>query len=126
MGRTTHRMTGTPEHRAYWNMVGRCEDPTVDRFPVYGGRGISVCARWRANFADFLADMGLRPSPLHSIDRIDVNGNYEPGNVRWALIRDQARNKRNNVQVTVDGVTMTAADWAAFLEFAGRAFSRVQ
>jgi hypothetical protein len=75
-------------------MISRCTNPKVDRFDSYGGRGITVCDRWRTSFTNFYDDLGPRPSPQHSLDRIDVNGNYEPGNVRWATPLEQAQNKR--------------------------------
>ncbi len=90
------RKRHTREYVVWANMISRCENPNVDRYPVYGGRGIKVCARWRGSFENFLADMGRKPSPEHSIDRIKVNGNYEPGNCRWATPDVQARNKQNS------------------------------
>ena len=76
-------------------MVARCEEgPRHKDWHLYGGRGIEVCARWRASYVAFLADMGRKPSSLHSIDRIDVNGHYEPGNCRWATPSEQRRNQR--------------------------------
>jgi hypothetical protein len=78
----------------------------------YGARGIKVCDRWN-DFALFLADMGLRPSPMHSIDRWpDGNGNYAPGNCRWATPTQQQRNKRNSTMLTYKGRRMHSYDWA--------------
>jgi hypothetical protein len=102
----------TPEYRAWSAMKLRCANPNNEQYHNYGGRGITVCDRWRQSFAAFLVDMGPRPSPRHSIDRIDNNGNYEPGNCRWATSREQNRNRRNNIVLTHDGRTMCLADWA--------------
>jgi hypothetical protein len=74
-------------------MIARCDDPKNNRFHRYGGRGIRTCERWR-DFTAFLADVGPRPSPDYSIDRIDNDGDYEPGNVRWATRIEQARTAR--------------------------------
>jgi len=99
-------------YTAWYNMQLRCHDSTTRDFQRYGGRGITVCARWCASFDNFLADVGPRPAVGYSIDRIDVNGNYEPGNVRWADAKTQARNKRNNRLICFNGRTQTMAAWA--------------
>jgi len=99
---TSHGSTGTPEHEAWRNLKERCGNPNCREYKDYGGRGISVCERW-ADFSMFFADMGLKPSPIHSIDRIDVNGNYEPNNCRWATPKEQSLNRRSNVIVSYGG-----------------------
>jgi hypothetical protein len=87
-----HRMIKTPTYYSWSGMVQRCTNPKSKQWPDYGGRGITVCDRW-LTFANFLADMGERPRGL-SIDRINVNGSYEPGNCRWATAAEQAQNQR--------------------------------
>ncbi len=84
----------TAEFKTWTYMKRRCCQPTHKDYKNYGGRGIKICDRWLNDFTLFLADMGPKPSEKHSIDRIDVNGNYEPSNCRWASFNQQARNKR--------------------------------
>lgn len=88
--------TKSPEYKCWENMIQRCTNPRAKGYENYGGRGISVNPLWRS-FHKFLADVGPRPSTKHSLDRIDVNGNYEPGNVRWATPQQQAANTRKGV-----------------------------
>lgn len=83
-----------PEYAIWANMIYRCRNKKAANYPLYGGRGISVCQRWRKSFDSFFDDMGQRPSPMHSIDRIDNDGNYEPGNCRWATAKEQRANQR--------------------------------
>lgn len=86
----------TAEYRAWQHMLRRCDPASRTNFQNYAARGITVCERWRYDFSAFLADVGPRPSPSHSIDRINNNGNYEPGNVRWATRSQQNQNTRGN------------------------------
>lgn len=88
------RANVTPEYVAWCAMIQRCEYPKHDRWHRYGGRGITICAEWRNSYEAFLAHVGRRPTPSHSIDRYpNPDGNYEPGNVRWATRSEQAKNK---------------------------------
>jgi hypothetical protein len=115
-GCATKRLTGrhTVEYTAWMQMKGRCLNPRNHAYADYGGRGISVCERWLGDdgFANFLADMGEKPTPKHSIDRIDNGKGYSPDNCRWASRIEQANNKRNNVWLEHDGVRLTLPQWA--------------
>jgi hypothetical protein len=96
---TTHGHTRgglTPEYQAWRGMKTRCLNPRHHKFPDYGGRGIRVCDEWINSFEAFLAHIGPRPSPEMSVDRIDVDGHYEPGNVRWATPLQQRHNRRDS------------------------------
>jgi hypothetical protein len=93
-------------------MIERCYNENSPSYYNYGQRGIVVCDRWLASFQAFYDDVGPSPGRGYSLDRIDNNGNYEPGNVRWATTKQQSRNKRTNVNLTFDSRTMTLADWA--------------
>lgn len=100
----------TRTYRIWRNMKQRCFNKNHCSYHYYGGRGITVCDRWRDSFATFLADVGICPGKDFSLDRIDVNGNYESSNCRWATECQQQRNKRNNVRVVVNGRLMCVAD----------------
>jgi len=99
------------EYSCWSNMRGRCRNENTPTWEHYGGRGISVTPRWDS-FWMFLHDVGRRPTPEASLDRIDVDGNYEPGNVRWASKKEQSRNRRNNNVLSFNGEERCVTDWA--------------
>lgn len=109
--RERHGMDRTPEHRAWVGMKQRCNNPKKKDYQHYGGRGISVCPAWLVSFKAFYSDVGPRPSAAHSLDRIDVNRGYEPGNVRWATHQQQVENTRVVRLVTVSGKTQSVSAW---------------
>jgi hypothetical protein len=88
-----HGMSHSPEYRAWENARSRCRNPKNRKYPLYGGRGITMCEQWATSFDAFLADVGRRPSAAYSLDRIDGDRGYEPGNCRWATIDVQNRNR---------------------------------
>ncbi len=104
-----------PEYRIWVAMRVRCDSRRAEKHPNHAGRGIRVCERWLGSYERFLEDMGRRPSARHTIERIDNNGNYEPGNCRWATYPEQALNRRNNRHLTLGGVTLTLKEWGARL-----------
>lgn len=106
----THRLTKSPTWVTWQGLVQRCNNPKAPGFHRYGGRGITVCARW-LKFANFLADMGIRPKG-YTIERIDNNGGYHPGNCKWATYKEQENNKSTNKHLTFNGLTLTLSQWA--------------
>lgn len=109
---TKHMACGTALYHCWEAMNQRCYNSNNPGFPGYGGRGIKVCDRWRNSFVSFADDVGPRPTPKHSIDRWPSNdGNYEPGNVRWATNREQLLNRRNNIRLTCDETTLLLTEW---------------
>ena len=101
----------TPEYRTWCGILQRCTNPKNTHYDRYGGRGITICDKWRNDFMAFYEDMGKRPAGT-TIDRIDNNKGYEPGNCRWADKKTQQNNLSNNVVITHDGITMTLPMWA--------------
>jgi hypothetical protein len=104
-------MHDSPEYSVWEGMHYRCSNPNAAYWHIYGGKGVSVCARWR-DFANFYADMGPRPSTQYSIERLESSGDYEPGNCVWATPREQSNNTTRNVFITHQGETLTIAQWA--------------
>lgn len=112
---TKHGMRGTPAYYSWCSAIARCHNPASKDFPSYGARGITVCERWRASFENFAADMGERPAGT-TLDRFPRNdGNYEPGNCRWATRSEQQRNRHCSVFVQWHGRATHLADVAADL-----------
>jgi hypothetical protein len=111
----THGLSNTPEYRIWTGMICRCENSNAAGYSHYGGRGITVCSRWRRSFLAFLSDMGTRPSDRHTIDRIDNEDSYSPHNCRWSTRRRQSNNRRNVHKITYLGHTHSFAEWGRIL-----------
>lgn len=111
----THGMSYTKEWRVWKGIKSRCFRKKDKCYKDYGGRGITICDRWKISFENFFLDMGYRPSKNHSIERIDNNGNYEPSNCRWATMKEQCRNRRNSNYITYDNKTYIISEWARLL-----------
>lgn len=108
----THRKSRSKEFQIWCSMKARCLYESATGYENYGGRGIQVCDRWLNSFEDFMEDMGPMPTPQHSIERKDVNGNYEPSNCIWLPKSEQASNTRRNRKLTFNGETLTVFQWA--------------
>jgi len=105
--RNMHGLSKTRENRIWRGIKDRCYNPNRPEYVRYGGRGIKMCEEWKNDFTTFYRDMGVRPSPNHSVERIDTNGDYEPSNCRWATRVEQQNNMRGNVKVKYMGEVMT-------------------
>lgn len=110
----THGATGTPEHAVWRSMLYRCRTPSSVDYANYGGRGIDFDPRWQS-FKAFYADMGPRPSSLHTLDRRDNEAGYWKQNCRWTTRKVQQRNRRSNLTLTLYGVTQTVVWWAELM-----------
>jgi hypothetical protein len=106
------RTQRSAEYTAYQNAKARCRNPKAPNYAYYGGRGIEF--RF-TSFEEFISEIGCRPSLDHSVDRIDNNGHYEPGNIRWATRVEQQHNVRAKNHITANGLTLTVAQWAEVL-----------
>ena len=111
----THGLCKSPEYAAWANITNRCLRPKHPSYERYGGRGITLFSGWvgRGGFARFFAYVGARPTPEHTIERIDNNRGYEPDNVKWATHKEQMNNTSQNHWITIDGVTKTLRQWAS-------------
>lgn len=107
---TTHGLRRCPEYGVWNTMKSRCLNPKNKKYSIYGGRGITITPRWM-EFQNFISDMGWRPSPNHTLERKNTDGNYNPYNCVWRTMKDQCRNKRNNVKVTIGGETKCLKAW---------------
>jgi hypothetical protein len=109
---TVHGGYGTAEYKTWTAMKRRCLDPSDVGFYLYGGRGVKIHQSWINSFSEFLTCVGKRPTSKHTIDRIDTNGNYEPGNVKWSTPKEQGRNRRNNRIIECRGQRKTLVEWS--------------
>lgn len=115
----THGMSKSLEYQIWRSMINRCTNSNDKGYRRYGGRGIEVCARWHNSFESFYEDMGKKPGPEYSIDRIDNDGNYEPGNCQWIPLSANSAKQSSNVFVTRNSLTLCIADWARELGVKG-------
>jgi hypothetical protein len=111
---TSHGGTGTSEFNVWQMMWQRCTNAKQNSYPRYGGRGIRVCDRW-LSFDNFRSDMGPKPTPIHKLERVNNDGDYEPANCRWATPLEQGRNKANNRILEYRGGRRTLMEWCRLL-----------
>lgn len=119
-----HGMRYTSEYRTWQDIQRRCHDQSRSDYSRYGGKGTVVCKRWRDSFLAFYEDMGPKPTPKHSIGRINNDGDYEPANCRWETAEQQANNKSSSHYLTHDGVTLTVAQWGRKLDISEKVLRR--
>jgi hypothetical protein len=114
--KSTHGHTkggrATPMYMTWVGMIARCTNAHHVKYHLYGGRGISVCARWLHSFSAFVEDMGTKPSECHSLDRINGDGDYEPGNCRWATLEQQNQNRSTSIMIECGGLRLAVSEWA--------------
>lgn len=115
LSNTSHGMCKTPEYNSWRNMIKRCYNSDHSAYKNYGGRGIKVCDEWKSSFMSFYRDMGKRPERT-TLDRIDVNGDYNKENCRWASTKTQNINKRNVKSLSHNGVNRTVREWYEYFE----------
>jgi hypothetical protein len=106
-----HGCSKSKTYKVWTEIIARCENSSSGIYKYYGGRGVTMCKRWRESFQNFLQDMGERPVGKQ-IDRIDNDGNYEPGNCRWVTPKENNQNRRNTIHLTHNGITKTLAEWS--------------
>jgi hypothetical protein len=117
--------TNNVEYYIWYRIKSRCNNPKDEKFINYGERGIRMCERWLNSHKNFIADMGYRPSLKHSIERIDVNGNYEPNNCKWATYKEQANNTTRNVFIFFEGKSFTLKQFSEKLGIGYKNFHKL-
>lgn len=117
---TSHGMSDHPLYQVWHGIKQRCTNPNSECFKDYGARGITMCSRWMNSFAAFYADMGDRPTPAHTIERIQNSKGYEPGNCKWATRAEQNENTRQTKLITFNGITLSRGKWARRIGVHGR------
>ena len=121
--KATHGMSYHPLYKTWCGIIKRTTNPNASNYPAYGGRGITICERWKNSFENFVADMGEKPSRELSIERINNDGNYEPSNCIWASRGEQSRNTSRSRLITFNGKTMCLTDWAELIGINPRTLS---